>query len=34
LSSTKMGDASWLPPILANGVMYVLTADGKVIAYK
>jgi outer membrane protein assembly factor BamB len=34
LSSTKMGDASWIPPILANGVMYVLTADGKVIAYK
>jgi outer membrane protein assembly factor BamB len=34
LSSVKMGDGSWLPPILANGVMYVLTKDGKVSAYK
>jgi outer membrane protein assembly factor BamB len=34
LSSIKTGDGSWLPPILANGVMYVLTSDGKVIAYK
>jgi outer membrane protein assembly factor BamB len=34
LASTKMGDGSWLPPIIANGVMYVLTSAGKVIAYK
>jgi outer membrane protein assembly factor BamB len=34
LSSVKMGDGSWLPPILANGIMYVLTSDAKVIAYK
>jgi outer membrane protein assembly factor BamB len=34
LSSLKTGDGSWLPPILANGMMYVLTTDGNVIAYK
>jgi outer membrane protein assembly factor BamB len=34
LSTVKMGDGSWLPPIIANGMMYVLTTDGKVVAYK
>jgi outer membrane protein assembly factor BamB len=34
LSTAKMSDGSWLPPIIAGGMMYVLTSDGKVIAYK
>ncbi len=34
LSTAKIGDGSWLPPIIANGMMYVLTKDAKVVAYK
>jgi outer membrane protein assembly factor BamB len=34
LSVEKLGDGSWLPPVVAGGMLYILTSDGKLIAYK
>lgn len=34
LSSEKLGDGSFLPPIVANGTLYVLTEDARLLAYR
>lgn len=33
-SSRKLADAAYLPPVVANNVLYVLTDDGTVTAYR
>jgi len=34
ISTTKLGAAAYLPPIVANNTAYILTDDGKVTAYR
>jgi outer membrane protein assembly factor BamB len=34
ISVEQLPDATWLPPVVANTMLYVLTADGRVVAYR
>jgi outer membrane protein assembly factor BamB len=34
VSSRELGEAAYLPPVVANGVLYILTDDGTVTAYR
>jgi hypothetical protein len=34
LSSAKLRAAAYLPPVLAGGLLYVLTDDGKLTAWR
>lgn len=34
LSSTSIGSPAYLPPVVANGMLYILTDDGKLTAFR
>jgi outer membrane protein assembly factor BamB len=34
ISSEKLGDGTYLSPIIANNTLYVMTQDAKLIAYR
>jgi outer membrane protein assembly factor BamB len=34
LSSERLGNGSWLPPVVAGGMLFMLAKDGDLIAYK
>lgn len=34
IAKTKMGKPSYLPPVVANGMLYILTDDGQLTAYR
>jgi outer membrane protein assembly factor BamB len=34
ISSEKLGDGTYLPPIIANNTLYVMTQDARLIAYR
>ena len=34
IATTKMGKSAYLPPVVANGMLYILTDDGQLTAYR
>lgn len=34
IGTTDIGSAAYLPPVVANGILYILTDDGKLTAYR
>ena len=34
LSSERLSDGSWLPPVVAGGTLYMLTKEGDLVAYR